>query len=129
MIYIFQHPKTEEYIEISQGMNEDHVYRDEEGVEWRRIFTTPEVSASKICDPWNKNDFINQTGSRKGTMGDLLDQSAEMSEKRAQQNGGVDPIKQQYFKDYSKQRRGLKDPADPSRKKTFENKHIKATFD
>ena len=110
-------------------MDEDHTYKDDNGLEWNRVFTSPELSTSKICDPWNRNDFINQTGNQKGNLGDLLDQSAELSDKRAQQNGGVDPVKQKYFKDYSKQRRGLKDPADPSRKTSFENKHFKVKLD
>lgn len=129
MIYIFQHPQTKEYTEISQGMNEEHVFIDEDGVEWNRVFTSPELSTSKICDPWDKNSFINTTGGQQGSLGDLLDRSAEMSEARADQNGGVDPVKQKYFKNYSKQRGGLKDPLDPSNKKTIENKHVRVNLD
>jgi hypothetical protein len=127
-IYIFKNPNQEEYIEIFQSMNEDHIYTDDEGVEWKRQFTSPEISSQKITNPWDSNAFVNQTGSDKGTMGDLMDRSAELSEMRAKENGGIDPIKEKKFKEYSKTRGGLKDPLDPSAKKTIENKHVKVKF-
>jgi hypothetical protein len=43
-----------------------------------------------------------------GTIGDLWDRSAELSAKRADKNGGIDPVKEQYFKDYSEKRNGQK---------------------
>ena len=61
----------------------------------------------------------------KGTIGDMMDKSTELSNMRAKENGGIDPLKTQKFKDYSKERGGLKDPLDPSRKKVVENKHIR----
>lgn len=128
-IYIYQHPQTEETIEILQSMKEKHEYIDEEGTKWKRIFLSAQISSNKICDPWNSADFINQTKNMKGTMGDLMDKSKEMSEARASQNGGVDPILDKKFKDYSKKRGGIKDPEDPSRKKVFENKHVKIKLD
>ena len=65
----------------------------------------------------------------KGTVGDLMDKSKEMSDMRAKESGGVDPILDKKFKDYSKLRGGIKDPQDPSRKKVFENKHVKIKLD
>jgi len=41
-----------------------------------------------------------------------MDRSAEWSEKRAAQNGGVDPVKKNYFKEYSKKRGGKKHEKD-----------------
>jgi hypothetical protein len=43
-------------------------------------------------------------------MGDMLDKSQELSQKRADKNGGVDPVKDKFFKDYSAQRKGAKHP-------------------
>jgi predicted nucleic acid-binding Zn ribbon protein len=40
-LYTYQHPETKEYIDIIQGMNDTHVYVDQEGVSWRRIFYSP----------------------------------------------------------------------------------------
>jgi len=124
-LYLYQHPNTEEYIEIIQGMNEDHTFVDPEGVEWKRVFTSPEISAQKITNPWDKNAFVNETKNMKGTIGDMMDKSAELSDMRAKENGGQDPFRAKKFKEYSKTRGGLKDPLDPSRKKVIENKHIR----
>ena len=41
-------------------------------------------------------------------MGDLWDRSKELSDKRAHENGGVDPIRANYEKDYSSKRKGKK---------------------
>ena len=127
-IYIFKNPNEEKYIEVFQSMNEDHIYMDEEGLAWKRQFTSPEISSQKITNPWDSNAFVNQTGNNKGTMGDLMDRATELSEMRAKENDGIDPIKDKKFKEYSKTRGGLKDPLDPSSKKTIENKHVKVKF-
>ena len=127
-LYVYKHPSREEYEEVLQSMNEEHSYFDREGVKWERQFTSPEISSQKITNPWDSNAFVNQTGSDKGTMGDLMDRSAELSDMRAKENGGIDPIKEKKFKEYSKTRGGLKDPLDPSLKKTIENKHVKVKF-
>ena len=68
--------------------------------------------------------IINKTGKMTGTMGDVQDFSREMSEKRASMNGGVDPVKQQYYKNYSKERKGAKHPQELKERK-FENKAFK----
>ena len=104
-IYIYQNPKTEEYIEILQGMNDDHVYFDESGLEWKRIFTTPNMAMDLENDPFNENQFLEKTKNA-GTMGDMWDRSAEMSSKRAEKAGGIDPLRKDYFKKYSKDRGG-----------------------
>ncbi len=128
-LYVYQNPKTSEYIEVLQSMKEEHIYIDENGLKWDRVFLGAEISSTKICDPWSNSDFVNQTKNMKGTVGDLMDKSKEMSEMRAKESGGVDPILDKKFKDYSKLRGGIKDPEDPSRKKVFENKHVKIKLD
>jgi hypothetical protein len=50
------------------------------------------------------------TGNKKGTMGDLFDQSKELSEARKKIHGGKDPVKQKYWKEWSKKRKGKKHP-------------------
>ena len=126
-LYVYKHPEKEEYIEVFQGMNDEHIY-SHNGIEWERQFPAPEISSQKIVNPWDSNAFVNQTGDSKGTIGDLMDRSTELSEMRAKENGGVDPIKDKKFKEYSKIRGGLKDPLDPSSKKTIENNHVKVKF-
>lgn len=100
-LYIYQHPETQEYIEIIQGMNEEHKYF-EDGVEWKRIFTVPNAAIDSKIDAFSQSEFIHKTGNKKGTVGDILDLSSELSEKRAQLDGKEDPVKRKYFEDYKK---------------------------
>ena len=125
-IYIFKNPKTEEYKEIVQTMNEEHIYIDEFGLEWQRVFTVPHASIDTKEDAWNHNQFVEKTGKMKGTVGDVLDYSAELSSKRAESNGGEDPVKRQAFNDYEK-KVGKKHISD--RKKTIETSRIKVDLD
>ena len=110
-IYIYQHPKTLKTIEIHQSIKATHEYIDDHGVKWNRIFTTPELNTGGSPQAhWNEKDFSEYTGKRKGTMGDLWDQSAELSEKRKKIYVGKDPIKEKYKKDWSKKRNNRKLP-------------------
>lgn len=127
-LYIYQNEKTGEIREVLQSMNETHEYNGEKGNEksWKRIFTIPQASIDTKQDPFSTNDFLDRTKSKKGTYGNMLDYSKELSEKRASVMGGVDPVKQNYYKEYSKNRRGAKHP--DTLKKSFETKNIKVDF-
>lgn len=125
-MYTFQHPETEETIDVFFGMNDDKKHIDEDGTEWSRVLHSPQVSMSSDIDHWSNDDFVNKTGSMKGTVGDLLDKSAELSAKRADESGGVDPLKKEYYKKYSEERKGAKHPDE---KKTYESKNVKIEFD
>lgn len=122
-IYLFKHPDKEEYEEVFFGMNDKKEYTDESGIQWQRVFLGSQLSTEAKVNPWDNADFVNKTGSKKGTIGDMLDLSRDLSEQRAKENGGIDPVKQDYYKNYSKQRGGAKHPDQV--KKTFENKHIR----
>jgi len=112
-IYIYQHPETEEYIEVFQGMNDEHKYSDDSGLEWKRIFIAPNAAMDLDANPFDKQGFVDRTKGA-GTMGDLWDRSKEMSDKRAAQSGGTDPYQKEYFKDYSAKRKGAKHQLDKS---------------
>lgn len=103
-IYIYQHPKTEEVIEIIQGMNDTHEYI-KDGVKWTRIFTKPQATIDTQINPNSANDFVNNTKNKNYSIGDLWDKSAELSEKRAK--GGQDPIKQKTIDIYEKKTKKL----------------------
>ena len=51
-------------------------------------------------------DFVSKTKAK--TYGELWDHSAEMSSRRAEQHGGKDPVKQEFFKKNSEKRGGKK---------------------
>ncbi len=80
-----------------------------EGVKWKRVFTRPQASFDTRVDPHSAKDYVKAT-SRAGSVGDLWDRSQELSQKRAQKEGGVDPVKQTYLKDYSRRHKGAKHP-------------------
>jgi hypothetical protein len=106
-LYTYEHPETGEYIDVVQGMNDEHSYTDDKGVKWKRVYYIPEASIDSNIDPFNNRSFIDKTGNSKGNYGDLMDRSKEMSQKR-EDKLGYDPVKRKYFDDYSKNRRGIK---------------------
>ena len=126
-LYTYFNSETEEYRDIVQKMNDVKEYFGENGDEtsWKRIFTVPNASFDSKIDPFKASEFARKTGSKKGTYGDLLDKSAELSQQRADITGGADPVKAKYFEDYSKTRRGAKHP---SQMKSFESKNISVDF-
>lgn len=77
-----------------------------DGERWKRVFTIPQASIDTKIDPFSKTQFREKTGNKKGTLGDAWAASAELSEKRAAKNGGVDKVKEKFLSDYKKERRG-----------------------
>lgn len=97
--YLFTNGK--DIKEIFFHMNDEKRYF-ENGLEWDRLYTIPQSSIDTKIDPYSSKDFVRATN-KKGTFGEIIERSAELSDKR----GGVnDPVKQQYYKDYSKKRGG-----------------------
>ena len=110
-LYTYQHPETEEHIDVIQSMKEDHIYIDDTGLKWKRVFHSPQASIDANIDPFSKKDFKDKVENKKGSYGDLLDRSKELSQAR-KDKAGIDPVQQKYFKEYSNKRRGLKHPLD-----------------
>lgn len=125
--YLYKNPETEEVKEIWQNMNDEHVYF-EDGVEWKRVYTKPHASVQAVSklDPFNKRGFIDKTGNMKGTIGDMMGLSEEMSAKRAEKTGHEDPVKRKFFDNYEKNI-GKKHLAD--KPKRIERKGISVDFD
>ena len=83
-----------------------------DGIQWKRDWSSIRVQA-KIdgkLSCWAINKWTEKTGRMKGKMGDLMDLSAELSERRAHETGGVDPVKEKVFENYAKTHRGHKHP-------------------
>ena len=114
-LYLFEHPETGETIEVVQKMSDPHEYTDKNGVKWARVWQTPNAMIDSDIDPFNQRQWNEKTAKGKGTVGDLWDRSAELSEKRKKVLGH-DPIKDKHFKDYSKKRRGIRHPNDNGQK-------------
>ena len=109
-IYLYKNPKTEEIIEVVQKMDDPHVYSDEEGLEWDRIFTSPNMNVTDnlIGADTTEKEFVRKTHEKNYSLGDMWDLSAELSEKRKRVNG-KDPIKEKAQKKYER-RTGKKHP-------------------
>ena len=75
------------------------------------------ASIDTNIDPNSRQDFLEKTRNKAGTLGEMMDRSAELSEKRKELNGGTDPVQTKYFENYSKKRKGLKHQNDPSKYK------------
>jgi len=108
--YIFQHPVSKEYKEIIQGINDEHIYKDEYGVVWNRIFTIPQLNTEGTLNvDCTDKQFAEFTKNKKGTIGDLWDRSSELSEKR-KKIYGEDPLKKKYVNSWKKKRKGKRHP-------------------
>lgn len=105
-LYTFEHPETNETIDLIFGMNDEKIHVDKNGVKWNRVFSSPNAALDLNVDPFSHKGFVEKTNS-KGTMGDLMSRSQEMSEKRKNKLG-YDPVQKKYFQEYSKKRRGTK---------------------
>ena len=101
-LYLFENPNTGEVIEVLQKMNEEHVFFDERGLKYKRVFTSPNYSIDSKIDPFSSKDFAEKTRNKKGTIGDLLNQSKELSEKRGGESN--DPVLKNYLSSYKKEK-------------------------
>lgn len=127
-LYTFYSEKKKEYRDIFFHMEEEKKYCGENGDEmdeWKRIYHIPNASIDTKADPFNANSFVEKTKDKKGTYGDLLDHSKELSEKRAELRDGKDPVKEKYFEEYSKKRRGAKHL---DQMKSYESDRVKVDF-
>ena len=79
--YLFENPDTGEVIAITQGIDEEHSY-SEEGRLFNRVFTVPNTSIDSNPDPFSAQQFTEKTKDMKGSMGDMWDYSAELSQKK-----------------------------------------------
>lgn len=126
--YLYQNQDTQEIRSIIQTMKEKHEYHGENGGEnWVRIFIVPQMNFDSISnvDPFSKSDFSKYTENKRGKYGDVMDASAELSQKREQKDG-KDPIKEKYFADYKKR---TKSEHFKNRPTTFENDRVKIDLD
>ena len=123
--YIYEHPNTHDTIEIMQGMNDSHEYIDDNGLEWKRVFSAPNANFDTQVDPFSQSDYRKATENKKGTLGDLMDYSKDLSEQRAQKAGGIDPVAEKHHKEHEKNT-GMKPP---SKSKVYESKNVKVEYD
>lgn len=105
-LYRFKNPKTGKEVDVLQNMKDEHVYTDDSGTEYERVFLIPNASIDTKIDGSEAN-FKSIFDNKKGTLGDVFDASKEASEKRKDLYGH-DPVQKQFYKDYASKRKGLK---------------------
>jgi hypothetical protein len=118
-LYLYENKETGEVLEVLQGMNDTHEYQGEDGSEeglWRRVYVNPNMSTDTKIDPFSSSSFRSSTLNKNDTYGQLFERSAEASEMRAQQAGGIDPVKQKSYDDYSKMTNGKTHPNEQKEK-------------
>ena len=109
--YVYENPDTGELVNVWQSVHEEHSY-EIEGVSYNRIYTVPHAAIDTRIDPNSPSEFREK--SKGSTVGDLWDQSKELSLKREEKEGR-DPVKTQFFKDYASKGKGNKHPKDPTK--------------
>ena len=100
-VYEFQHPETKETVEVIQSMKDAHIFVDDQGLEWRRVWCTPNASIDTGIDPYSSKDFIKATAKKGMTAGDMMDLSGELSRRR-ETHSGLDPVKNKTVTAYEK---------------------------
>lgn len=114
--YIFKKESTGEVKEVFFRMNDEKVFIDDSGEEWKRVFTVPQAVVDPLessINPHSMNDWMNKTSQKKGTtVGEMWDLSTELSKKRAK-DLGRDPLKEKKIQEH-KQKYG-------SRPMSFDN--------
>ena len=107
-IYMFQNPNSGETIELVQKMKDEHIYIDENGLQWNRVFSVPNAAIDTVLNAdTSAADWMRKTQNKNWTLGDAWDTSAELSRQR-EKKMGKDPLKEKNLKDYSKKRNGMK---------------------
>ena len=117
-LYTFEHPDSDgrgPFIDVIQSMKDNHEYADEDGVKWKRVFDVPNASIDTRINDFSSNEFVNKTKDKGMTMGQLWEESERASNRR-EKLLGKDPVKEKYFKNYSKERSGMKHDKDPTKK-------------
>jgi hypothetical protein len=101
-IYEYINPDTGKTIEVIQSMKDKHIFIDNQGVEWKRVFHVPCASVdSTNINPDSKEDFMRATAKQGMNVGDMMDLSKELHSKR-EKTHGKDPVKEKAVTKYEK---------------------------
>lgn len=98
-LYSFTNETETEYVDVFFHMNDEKKFVGPDGKQWRRVYTVPTASIDSKIDPFSSKDFVEKTGRKKGSLGDLMDQAKEASLVRAQK-AGKDPVKEKWLANY-----------------------------
>jgi len=104
-----------ERFEIQQSMKDVALtHHPETGKPIRRVIVGGygfNAKGQKI-DPFSEKQFLERTSKGSGTLGELFDRSAELSQMRAEKTGNGDPLRRKIYDRYSKKYKGMKHNAE-----------------
>lgn len=88
-LYTYKHPTEDLYTEVVQSMSEKHEYFDSNGLQWNRVFHSPQASVDTFgsLDPFSSREFVKRTAKKGMTVGEMWDESKKLSDKRESKVG------------------------------------------
>lgn len=108
-VYEFVHPPTGEVISVFVKLDEPASARAQQAVSgklYKRVYSAPQASKDTRQGDGTLHDYRRTTGEKNLTVAEGWEISKEASAKRAELYGGVDPVKEQYYKDYERKTGG-----------------------
>lgn len=104
-VFDFQHETTGEIISVLVKHTEPDHLRHEQTVDgkiYKRVYSAPTTAKDTKTGDCTLNDFSRVTEGKNLTVGQMWKISEEMSKARADKNGGLDPVKEKFYKDFEK---------------------------
>lgn len=102
----FQNPETGKIISvlvpITAPDKERHEQIGDDGKVYKRVYSAPNAAIDSRVTDASKEEFRKLTSKKGVTVGDMWEISDQMSRHRADKNGGVDEVKEKFYKDYEK---------------------------
>lgn len=106
-VYDYHHEESGKtisvFVPLSATDQERAQQMGEDGNVYRRVYAAPLAAQNMLHGDSTIADFRRATTDKRNlSVGEAWDISREMSERRAAKNGGVDPKKEQFYRDYEK---------------------------
>lgn len=75
----------------------------QDGITYKRIYSAPLAAVDTAKGSLSQEDFNRVTQNKNLKVGDFWDISREMSQDRADRNGGYDPVKEKFYEKHLKE--------------------------
>lgn len=108
-VYDFHHAETNHTISVLVPLtatDKERAQQVQDGKVYKRVYAAPLAAKDLNPKDGTLSDYRRTTGEKNLTVGEAWEASREMSERRAAQHGGKDPVKEQFYRDYEKTNHG-----------------------
>ncbi len=105
-VYDFADPATGKVISVLVRLDETNEARQtqvQDGVTYKRVYSAPAAAHDTIKGSATQQDFHRCADGKNLKVGDLWDMSREMSQDRADRNGGYDPVREKLYEKHQKE--------------------------